>query len=162
METNTSSIFKGDDLFRFQESVSSESEKKCGYAEWKSYLFIGLNRAINDKKQVGKGLCQAKISFMNCYSGEEPSIEVDVRGMSFTNNDNDSIEWTNELRYLDPTPDHPPCSGEGVLKLKFDPNGSKKIARFDIELGNIISGFTFNIGDSPTNNGYGKLICRNS
>jgi hypothetical protein len=154
LETNVSTILKGDEFLRFHLDQSSES---CGYIEQKSYLYIGLNRAINDKLQVGKGLCEAKISFINCHSNEEPSIDVDIRSMSFKNNDNESIEWVNELRYLEPTPEHLPCSGEGVLKLKFDPTNSRKIARFDIELGNIISGFTFNIGDSPTNNGYGKL-----
>jgi hypothetical protein len=46
---------------------------------------------------------------------------------------------------------------EGVVKLKFDPNSPKKVARFDMSFGEMISGFTFNIGDSPTNNAYGKI-----
>ena len=103
-------------MFRFHFDQSSENGN-CGYFERKSYLYIGLNRAIDDKLQVGKGLCEAKISFINCYSNEEPNIDVDIRGMSFKNNDNDSIEWINELRYLEPTTEHPPCSGEGVLRL---------------------------------------------
>ena len=153
METNLSQVYQGDHLFRFHE-LSSTNES-CGYSEIKSYLFIGLNRAINDKSQVGSGLCKAKVSFINCYASDEPSMDIDVRDMKYKNNDNNSIEWVDEIRYLDPTPVHPPCSGEGVLKLKFEPDGTKKIARLDFELGNIVSGFTFNIGDSPTNNGYG-------
>ena len=31
----------------------------------------------------------------------------------------------------------------------------RRVARFDLDFGEIISGFTFNIGDSPTNNAYG-------
>lgn len=44
----------------------------------------------------------------------------------------------------------------GVVKLKFDPNSTKKVARLDLTFGDLLSGFTFNIGDSPTNNAYGK------
>lgn len=43
----------------------------------------------------------------------------------------------------------------GVVKLKFNPNDSKKVARFDLTFGDMLSGFTFNLGDSPTNNAYG-------
>ena len=43
----------------------------------------------------------------------------------------------------------------GVVRLTFDPFGSRRIARFDLTMGPQIHGFTFNIGDSATNNGYG-------
>ncbi len=39
--------------------------------------------------------------------------------------------------------------------MTFDPYGSRRIARFDLSMGSQIQGFTFNIGDSSTNNGYG-------
>ena len=32
------------------------------------------------------------------------------------------------------------------------------MARFDLELGKILSGFTFNFGDSPSNNAYGTPL----
>jgi hypothetical protein len=40
----------------------------------------------------------------------------------------------------------------GVVRLTFGP---RRIARFDLSMGSQIQGFTFNIGDSATNNGYG-------
>ena len=43
----------------------------------------------------------------------------------------------------------------GVIRLTFDPYGTRRIARFDLTMGPQIQGFTFNIGDSITNNGYG-------
>jgi len=43
----------------------------------------------------------------------------------------------------------------GVVRLTFNPYGSRRIARFDLSMGSQIQGFTFNIGDSSTNNGYG-------
>jgi hypothetical protein len=152
LETNYTQIFSGEHLFRFHDLPNDN----CGVIDEKAYLYIGLNRAVNDRADVGRGLCEAQVSFLNCYANEEPSMDVDVKSMSYTNNDKSTIEWVNELRYLEPTPEHPACSGEGVLKLKFETNGSKKVARFDFELGDNVSGFTFNIGDSPTNNGYGK------
>lgn len=42
-----------------------------------------------------------------------------------------------------------------MVKLRFDPESDKKIARFDLAFGENLSGFTFNIGDSPSNNAYG-------
>lgn len=42
-----------------------------------------------------------------------------------------------------------------MVRLTFDPNGSRRIARFDLRMGSQIQGFTFNFGDSSTNNGYG-------
>ncbi|CAF4058239.1 unnamed protein product, partial [Rotaria magnacalcarata] len=42
-----------------------------------------------------------------------------------------------------------------VIRLTFDPEGPRRIARFDLNMGSQVHGFTFNIGDSPTNNGYG-------
>ena len=46
----------------------------------------------------------------------------------------------------------------GIVKLRFDPSSEKKVARFDLELGKVLSGFTFNFGDSPTNNAYGRIF----
>lgn len=43
----------------------------------------------------------------------------------------------------------------GVLRLRYDPLSSKRMARLDFQMGSHVQGFTFNIGDSPTNNGYG-------
>jgi hypothetical protein len=43
----------------------------------------------------------------------------------------------------------------GVVRLTFDSSGTRRIARFDLTMGPQIHGFTFNIGDSATNNGYG-------
>ena len=45
--------------------------------------------------------------------------------------------------------------GLGVVRLTFDPFGPRRIARFDLNMGSQVQGFTFNIGDSATNNGYG-------
>lgn len=160
LETNMSQTYDGYDLFRFSRLKTAQD---CEYGgeilknSTLNYLYVGFNRAIGDRSLTGSGVCNAKISFVNCYSNLEPSIDINVKEMSYINNDNQSIHWVHELNYLEPTPEHTPCSGQGVVKLTFEPNGAKKLARLDLQLGDIISGFTFNIGDSPTNNGYGNF-----
>ena len=47
------------------------------------------------------------------------------------------------------------CFVLGVIRLTFNPLGSRRIARFDLTMGSQIQGFTFNFGDSSTKNGYG-------
>jgi hypothetical protein len=39
--------------------------------------------------------------------------------------------------------------------LRFNQKKLRNIARFDLSLGETISAFMFNIGDSPSNNAYG-------
>jgi hypothetical protein len=59
---------------------------------------------------------------------------------------------------MEPTSEHQACSAQGVVRLRFDPLGERKIARFDLDLGKTLSGFSFNLGDSPTNNAYGNFF----
>lgn len=47
------------------------------------------------------------------------------------------------------------CNKQGVAKLTFDPSLRTKV-QIDMVHSSSVTGFTFNIGDSPTNNGYGE------
>jgi hypothetical protein len=121
------------------------------------YIYIGLNRLLNESYGFGSGLCSANVSFLSCYSDEDGDMNVNVDHMTYNLKDNETIQWIHELDFFQPGLENLACSGEGVLKVKFDPNGVRKVARFDMKFGDIVSGFTFNIGDSPTNNGYGNF-----
>ncbi|CAF1233998.1 unnamed protein product [Rotaria sordida] len=118
------------------------------------YLSIGLNRNINGK-QTGIGLCLANITFIECYTDQQSALDIDVNNKTFEQYDLENITWISHLTYLDPNADIRECTAQGVVRLTFDPYGSRRIARFDLTMGSQIQGFTFNIGDSPTNNGYG-------
>ena len=85
----------------------------------------------------------------------EPALDVNVNNRTFAQVDEENIHWISHLNYLDPNADVRECSAQGVVRLSFDPFGSKRIARLDLAMGSQVQGFTFNIGDSSTNNGYG-------
>jgi hypothetical protein len=159
LERNSSIYYNSEHLFTFGNGSSTLSER-CSLDSHSMraspFLYVGLNRAIAEAKLLpGSGLCSANISFLNCHMNADADMNVDVKEMKYIQNDNDSIAWVNSLSYLEPTVEHTPCSGEGVVKLKFNTSGARKVARFDLEFGEVVSGFTFNMGDSPSNNGYG-------
>lgn len=161
LEKNTSFYYNNDYLFTFHKAALSERcskhpMNKPPLNRLSPYLYIGLNRAIADAKiSPGSGLCKVDVSFLDCQMSAQPDSDINVTEMKYKINDNETISWVTELNYLEPAIEHQPCSAQGVLKLKFDPLSNKKVARFDLELGQLISGFTFNMGDSPTNNAYG-------
>ena len=166
LEKKTSFYYNSDYLFTFRKPQLTERCKANPFYDYplnrpSPYLYIGLNRVIADSKlAAGSGLCGAKISMLNCNLNSEPDLDVNVQEEKFNHIDKDNIVWTHPLGHSEPASpisQHPACSAQGVVKVVFDKNNYKKIARFDLELGEIISGFTFNIGDSPTNNGYGEL-----
>ena len=164
LEKRTSFYYNNDFLFTFgrnaslSEKCSRNSLNKWPYNRRSPFLYIGLNRVIADSKvSPGAGVCKADISFLNCHMNTEPDMHIKVNEMTYeSNDDNETITWVNPLNYLEPSMVHSPCSGQGIVKLKFDQKSAKKIARFDLDFGKILSGFTFNFGDSPTNNAYGK------
>jgi hypothetical protein len=78
-----------------------------------------------------------------------------VNSKTFEQRDKEYIQWISQLSYLDPNADIRDCTAQGVLRLTFDPMGDRQILRLDLTMGAQVQGFTFNIGDSPTNNGYG-------
>ena len=158
MERNKSFYYNNNYLFTFaKHNVANDECNKSELNKASPYLYIGLNRVIaSANMRPGSGLCGANISFINCYLNErEPDALIDVKNMMYKLNDNETIQWVQPLAHLESTLEHPACSGQGVLKLKFDSTNRQRVARFDLEFGETISGFTFNIGDSPTNNGYG-------
>ncbi|CAF0707652.1 unnamed protein product [Brachionus calyciflorus] len=160
LDRNTTLYFNNNYLFNFKKSKLSEKCEKHSLSDLNQaspYLYIGLNRVIlNDKILPGSGLCKAEISFLNCFTNAEPDIDVDVNELKFKLNDSENITWVSPLSYMENSVmEHSPCSGQGVLKLTYDPSNMRRVARFDLEFGEILSGFTFNIGDSPTNNAYG-------
>lgn len=138
----------------------TSSLNQSPYNKPSPYLYIGLNRMIADRSLTGSGLCSAQVSFLNCHAAAQPDLDIDVAQMDFRQKDREHISWINHLSFLEPSMEHSPCSGQGVVKLKFDPNGTKKVARFDLTFGDMLSGFTFNLGDSPTNNAYGTRFMK--
>ncbi len=166
-EKNASFYYNSDYLFTFRRAQLTERCKSSPYYTHplnrpSPFLYIGLNRVIADVSQApGSGLCSARISMLNCFMNSQPDLDVNVQGVNYNQVDKENIVWVNPLGHLEPashTSEHPACSAQGVVKVIFDKSNYKKIARFDLEFGEIISGFTFNIGDSPSNNGYGKNI----
>ena len=61
----------------------------------------------------GSGLCNAEISFLNCYSKYRPDMDINVDEMKYTQNEDDSILWVNPLNYFEPAMEHTKCSGQG-------------------------------------------------
>lgn len=160
LDRNTTLYYSNNYLFTFKKSILSNQCEKSYLSELNQispYLYIGLNRAIVDSSLLpGTGLCKAEISFLNCYTNYEPDLDVDVADLKYKLSDSENISWVSPLSYLETSVmEHSPCSAQGVVKLKYDPSNMRRVARFDLDFGEMLSGFTFNIGDSPTNNGYG-------
>ncbi|RNA09284.1 signal CUB and EGF-like domain-containing 1 isoform X1, partial [Brachionus plicatilis] len=160
LDRNTTLYYSNNYLFTFKKSILSNQCEKNYLSQFNHispFLYIGLNRAIVDSSlQPGTGLCKAEISFLNCYSNEQPDLEVNVADLKYKLSDSENISWISPLSYLETSVmEHSPCSAQGVLRLKYDPGSMRRVARFDLDFGEMLSGFTFNIGDSPTNNAYG-------
>ena len=135
LDTNTSLYYNNKYMFTFNDSSLSEQCKDYSTRE-SPYLYIGLNRVIGDSEiEPGKGLCQAKISFLNCFINPEPDMKINVKEMRYTYGDSESLFWVTPLSYIEQSSDHLACSAQGVIKIKFDPISNKKIARFDLEFG---------------------------
>ncbi|CAF1219516.1 unnamed protein product, partial [Didymodactylos carnosus] len=135
--------------------INSSNDDACGKQnEPSNFLYIGLNRNI-DGNLGGIGLCSMNLTFIECETDNEPALEVDVSKKSYKLRDHDNINWISQLSYLDPHAEIKECIAQGVVRLTFDPKGVRKIARFDLTYGPHVQGFTFNIGDSSTNNAYG-------
>jgi hypothetical protein len=128
----------------------------CNVSSTVKYLYLGLNRLLENVDGSGMGICGANISIMNCQSNNKSDMDINIEQMKYEQPaENQRIKWLHELNYFQPGLEHLACSGEGVVKLEFEPHGTRRIARFDLTFGGVVSGFTFNIGDSPTNNAYG-------
>lgn len=122
LERNTSFYYNNNYLFTFEKSpiLSDNCEKsfynKSPYNKSSPFLYIGLNRVIGDKSMVGSGLCNAEISFLNCYTEPEPDIEVNIAEMDFKQLDKEDIVWLTKLNYLEHAMEHAPCSGQGKIR----------------------------------------------
>lgn len=118
-ERNLSIYYNNNYLFTFSKAteVSSKCEQsslnKPPYNKPSPYLYIGLNRIIADRSQTGSGLCNAEISFLNCYTAPEPDLDINVAQMDFKQKDRENIMWLNHLSFLEPSLEHSPCSGQG-------------------------------------------------
>jgi hypothetical protein len=163
-DRNEKVYYNNDYLFTFRAQNLSDTCLKSEinthpFNRISPYLYIGLNRVIADARLLpGTGLCKANISFLNCFMNEKPDMNIDVNNLEYTASDTKHIDWIYPLAYMEPTSEHQACSAQGVVRLRFDPFGERKIARFDLELGKTLSGFSFNLGDSPTNNAYGNYL----
>ncbi len=116
----TSVYYNNDYLFTFDntkglsETCEKNSMNKHPYNRLSPYLYIGLNRVIGDFSLApGSGLCNAEISFLNCYSKYRPDMDINVDEMKYTQNEDDSILWVNPLNYFEPAMEHTKCSGQG-------------------------------------------------
>ncbi|CAF2891295.1 unnamed protein product [Rotaria sp. Silwood2] len=158
------SIFISNEWISIENKQRKQQNLKVDFNQSNSFLFnqyssvkhlsIGLNRNINGK-QTGIGLCLANITFIECYTDQQSALDIDVNNKTFEQYDLENITWISHLTYLDPNADIRECTAQGVVRLTFDPYGLRRIARFDLNMGSQIQGFTFNIGDSSTNNGFG-------
>lgn len=122
--------------------------------ENRSHLLVGFNRNINGN-QTGIGVCRVNLTFIECIAEQQSALDIDVNNKTFEQRDLENINWISHLTYLDPNDEARECTAQGVIRLTFDPLGVRRIARFDLTMGSQIQGFTFNFGDSSTNNGYG-------
>ncbi|CAF0780543.1 unnamed protein product [Rotaria sp. Silwood1] len=158
------SIFISNEWISIENEQRKQQNLRVDFNQSNSFLFnqyssvkhlsIGLNRNVNGK-QTGIGLCLTNITFIECYTDQPSALNIDVNNKTFEQYDFENITWISHLTYLDPNADIRECTAQGVIRLTFDPSGLRRIARFDLSMGSQIQGFTFNIGDSPTNNGYG-------
>ncbi|KAL9988364.1 hypothetical protein ACROYT_G002801 [Oculina patagonica] len=79
-----------------------------------------------------------------------PSFQVDLLNKKWSGSDS-NIAWVD---HLVSKPGF--CATQGKLRIRFDPRcGAKRTARIDLWFARQVTGFSFNIGDSPTVNGYG-------
>lgn len=117
LEKNASFYYSNDFLFSFRKSKLSEKCENNSFYNHKvsPFLYIGLNRVIADSKlEPGSGLCNADISFLNCFTNSEPDVDVNVAEMKYNIQDSETVAWVNLLSYLEPsTMEHSPCSGQG-------------------------------------------------
>ena len=125
LERNTSIYYNNKYLFTFSkpsevsEKCESSSLNEAPYNKPSAYLYIGLNRIIADKSLTGAGLCSAEISFLNCHISPEPDMDIDVAQMDFKQRDRDNIAWSSHLSYQEPSMEHSPCSGQGLIIDSF-------------------------------------------
>lgn len=114
IDKKTSLYYNNKYLFTFNENKQDQCKE---YSNLKSpFLYIGLNRVIADSQLLpGKGLKQAKISFLNCFLNGEPDMKINVKDMRYTYGDGESLFWTSPLNFLEPADDHTPCSAQGLF-----------------------------------------------
>lgn len=123
LERNTSFYYNNDYLFTFWPEALSENCRHSSFNKpplnrLSPFLYIGLNRAIASDPAVaptapGSGLCNAEISFLNCFTEAEPDLEVNIAEMDYKQYDKEDIYWVNKLDYLEHAMEHAPCSGQG-------------------------------------------------
>lgn len=97
------------------------------------------------------------ITALGCLSCNQPrdplcpTFQVDLnRNVVYSRDAN--IAWVNHLRVLPGL-----CTNQGTLRITFDKPGlgSKRTARIDLWFARQVTGFSFDIADSPTVDGWG-------
>lgn len=83
-----------------------------------------------------------------------PALQVDLKKNKVYGSDA-NIVWVNYLKAKRGV-----CANQGKLRIRFDPRGKitrcpKWTARIDLWFARIVRGFSFDIADSPTVNGWG-------
>ncbi|KAJ7339440.1 hypothetical protein OS493_005838 [Desmophyllum pertusum] len=92
-------------------------------------------------------------SCLSCRHPREPlspSILVDLKTNKAHGRDSNIVWWGKVVSK--PVA----CTTQGKLRIRFDKCGPKRTARIDLWFARKVTGFSFNIGDSPTVNGWGK------
>ncbi|KAL9988365.1 hypothetical protein ACROYT_G002802 [Oculina patagonica] len=91
---------------------------------------------------------------LSCRSPREPpspSFQVNLLNKKWSGSDS-NIAWVDNLTGGKPGT----CASQGKLRIRFDPRcGPKRTARIDLWFARQVTGFSFDIGDSPTVNGFG-------
>lgn len=111
------------------------------------HLTITLLFALTAMRTITASRC------LSCSQPRDPispSFQVDLKNRRAYGSDS-NIAWVNYLRVKRGI-----CATQGKLRIRFDKGcGPKRTARIDLWFARQVTGFTFDIGDSPTVNGYG-------
>jgi ASPIC/UnbV protein/VCBS repeat protein len=104
-------------------------------------IYAAFNRVISTTTRSGTGVTRVTVRL----SAEPPTCKVDLVNNTHTCNGIEAIQFP-----------APPAGGRTVLKLNLDRNDSGfRKAVFDVAYGTNPTGWTVNIGDSDTNDGFG-------
>ncbi|PVD31302.1 hypothetical protein C0Q70_06714 [Pomacea canaliculata] len=152
-------------------------------------VYLGMNRVITARQdRQGTGLCSLTVTRKFVYKEEKPwlspqsqatptpvktqipressgtphtEMSVDLRSGSVQG----SVTPANGFQWMVIPPENPcnsACDLRGLLKITFD-NSTRRHVQINMTFDTDPSGFTFNIGDSISNDGYGVsygLLCK--
>ena len=104
-------------------------------------VYAAFNRVISESARYGTGVTRVTVRL----SAQPPSCKVNLVDNTHTCGGIEAIQFV-----------APPAGGQTLMKLNLDRNDSGfRRAIFDVAYGSNPTGWTVNIGDSDTNDGFG-------